>query len=80
MKANEVSHILAIRREAKFYRDQLELIAADSRRTRAQRLAFSALTFWDTLRGDRVLEASGRAADVPEQRPRRISDVIKAIV
>lgn len=29
---------------------------------------------------DKVLEASGRAAEVPEQRPRHISEVIKTIV
>ena len=31
--------------EAKFFREQLELIASDTRKTRAQRMAASALSF-----------------------------------
>lgn len=39
-----------------FYRELLEQIAADPRRTRARRLAESGLTFWDSMReeADRV--------------------------
>jgi hypothetical protein len=41
------------KREAAFYREQLELIAADKRKTRAQCIAWSALSFWDELQIDR---------------------------
>jgi hypothetical protein len=39
-----------------FYRELLEQIAADPRRTRARRLAESGLIFWDSMReeADRV--------------------------
>lgn len=33
-----------------FYREQLEVIASDRRKTRGQRLASSALSFWDSMR------------------------------
>lgn len=36
-------------REAAFYRQQLELICKDKRKTRARRLAESALMFWDQM-------------------------------
>lgn len=39
-----------LRREVKFYRDTLEGICADTRNTRAKRLASSALTFWDSMK------------------------------
>jgi len=37
------------KREAAFYRQTLEQIAQDKRRTRGRRLAESALTFWDAI-------------------------------
>lgn len=39
--------------EAQFYREQLEMIAADARKTRGRRLAESALTFWDAMKKHR---------------------------
>lgn len=41
--------LAAVKMEARFYRNQLELIRQDSRRTRARRLAESALIFWDAM-------------------------------
>lgn len=35
--------------EARFYREQLELIAARPRKTLEQRIARAALTFWDSM-------------------------------
>jgi len=44
--------LAAVKREARFYREQLELICKESRKTRARRLAESALTFWDSLKAE----------------------------
>jgi len=41
------------RREAAFYREQLQLIADGRRNTRERRLAKSALTFWDEIDAQR---------------------------
>lgn len=48
--------------EAQFYRKQLELIAEDKRKTRARRLAESALTFWDQMQKEKVktIQPDGR--------------------
>ena len=41
-----------LEREKIFYREQLEIIANDKRRTSGQRLAKSALTFWDAIQAE----------------------------
>lgn len=48
----------SIRREAEFYREQLELIASSKRRTIAARLAKYAVTFWDALQTEASKKAS----------------------
>jgi uncharacterized protein YbaR (Trm112 family) len=53
----------AAKREAAFYREQLELICKDHRRTRARRLAESALTFWDSLKAEAAKRKKARAAN-----------------
>lgn len=40
---------LRIEREKAFYRDLLEQVASDTKKTKARRLAESGLTFWDSL-------------------------------
>lgn len=62
-----VRHDVAAKRAAAFYREQLELICKDSRKTRARRLAESALMFWDQLQ----LEAAKRekAANAERSNP-----------
>lgn len=53
-RIEKVDMMIAAKREAKFYREQLELICRDPRRTRARRLAESALAFWDQMRRERT--------------------------
>ena len=53
----------AVKREAKFYREQLELICQDSRKTRARRLAESALAFWDSMTAEVVKRKSAKASN-----------------
>lgn len=55
--------LAAAKREAAFYRQQLELICQDPRRTRARRLAESALTFWDSMQQEAAKRESGKAAN-----------------
>lgn len=51
LAANEVcAAINGERQAAKFYRDTLETIAGDLRKTRGRRLAESALMFWDSMK------------------------------
>jgi hypothetical protein len=55
--------LAAVKREARFYREQLELICKDSRKTRARRLAESALTFWDSLKAEAAKRKKAKAAN-----------------
>jgi hypothetical protein len=49
-RANNLSFLCRkLEREKSFYRDTLEKIAQCQRKTSAQRLANSGLTFWDVL-------------------------------
>lgn len=55
------------RQAAKFYRDNLETIAGDPRKTRGRRLAESALMFWDSMRSHNEvaeLRPSGKDSNV----------------
>jgi len=58
-----VSGLAAVERESRFYREQLELICKDSRKTRARRLAESALTFWDSLKAEAAKRKEAEAAN-----------------
>jgi len=51
-----------IEREKEFYRDLLEQVCQDSRKTRARRLAESGLMFWDQLQAEKIKRANNEKA------------------
>lgn len=58
------SELLAVvERESAFYREQLELICQDPRKTRARRLAESALMFWDQMQYEASKRKAGKTAN-----------------
>lgn len=55
----------SLEREKAFYRELLQQIAQDSRKTRARRLAESGLTFWDAMREEKARRANDKPRKMP---------------
>lgn len=57
-EAELLNEMRKMERECIFYRNQLELIAGDRRKTRGQRMASSALTFWDAIKAEEAAKGA----------------------
>ena len=51
---------MRLEHESEFYRAQLKRIASRRRRTIEQRIAESALTFWDELKAEALVAGKGK--------------------
>jgi hypothetical protein len=60
LKAVDIETAESLEREKTFYRDLLQQITQDPRKTRARRLVESGLTFWDAMREEKAKRANPR--------------------
>ncbi len=58
LKAVDIETAESLEREKTFYRELLQQITQDSRKTRARRLAESGLIFWDAMREEKAKRAN----------------------
>lgn len=62
LKAVDIETAESLEREKTFYRDLLQQITQDPRKTRARRLAESGLTFWDAMREEKARRANKKVS------------------